>query len=145
KVIERSVGHANDVACDEGRALGGCNFGMFEAILPLIGRPSVEIVFGELREDLVEVDLPITKRAVASGAFQPRLVPGIEALFACRAELGIFHVKALDALVIDVNERDIVQSLLDEMACVIIDVAPRVIADRGKKSLERLPVKNVLA
>ena len=130
---------------DEGRALGRRDFRMFEAILPLIDRPSVEIVFGELREDLVEVDLPVAERAVARRALQPGLVSGIEALFAGRAKLGVFHVKALDALMVDVDERDIVQPLLDEVARVIVDVAAGMIADRRKKLLERLPVENVLA
>jgi hypothetical protein len=63
---------------------------MFEAILPLVDRPSVEIVFGEFREDLVEVDLPVAERSVAGGALKPRLVPGIEALLARRAKLASF-------------------------------------------------------
>ena len=145
KIVERSVRHADDVGCDEGRALGSRDLGMFEAILPLVDRPSVEIVFRELREDLVEVDLPVAERAVAGGTFQPRLVPGIEALFAGRAKLGVFHVKALDTLMVDVDERDIVQSLFDEVARVIVDVASGMIADRGQELLERFPVENVLA
>ena len=118
---------------------------MFETILPLVDRPSVEIVFGELREDLVEVDLPVAERSVTSRALEPWLVPGIEALFAGRAKLGVFDVKALDTLVVDVDERDIVQPLLDEVARVIVDVASRMIADGGQESLECLAVKNVLA
>jgi len=130
---------------DERRALGGRDLGMFEAILPLVNRPSLEIIFGELREDLVEVDLSVAERAVAGRAFQPGLVAGIEALFAGRAKLGVFDVKALDALMVDVDERDIVQSLLDEVARVIVDGAARMIADGGQELLERFAVENVLA
>ena len=130
---------------DERRAFGGRNFGMLEAILPLVDRPSVEIVLGELREDLVEVDLPVAERTIAGRALQPRLIAGIEALFAGRAELGVFHVKALDAFMVEVDELDVVQSLLDEVARVIVDVAARMIADRGEELLERLAVENVLA
>src|SRR4029077_16920996 len=118
---------------------------MFEAILPLVDRPSVEIVFRELREDLVEVDLPVAEGTVAGSTFKPRLISGIEALFPGRAKLGVFHVKALDTLMVDVDERDVVKSLLDEMAGVIVDVAAGMIADRGQESLERFPVENVLA
>ena len=145
EIVECSIRHADNVSCDEGRALGSRDLGVFEAILPLIDRPSVEIVFRELREDLVEVDLPIPEGAVTRGAFKPGLVAGIEALFAGRAKLGVFHVKALDALMVDVDERDIVQPLLDEMARVIVDVASGVITNRGQESLERFPVENVLA
>jgi hypothetical protein len=66
-------------------------------------------------------------------------------LFAGRAELGVFHVKTLDALMVDVDERDIVQALLDQVARVIIDVASRMIADGCQKQLERFAIKNVLA
>ena len=133
------------MAGDERRALGRRDLGMFEAILPFVDRPSVEIIFGELREDLGEVHLPIAQRAVTGRALQPWLVPGIEALLAGRAKLGVFDVKALDALVVDVDERDIVQSLLDEVARVIVDVASRMVADSGQELLECLAVKNVLA
>ena len=128
-----------------GRALGRRDFGMFEAILPLVDRPAVEIVLGELREDLLEVDLPVAERAIPGRALQPRLISGIEALFAGRAKLGVFHVKALDAFMVEVDERDVVQSLLDEVAGVIIDIAARMIADGGEELLERLAVENVLA
>src|SRR5262249_46476542 len=101
--------------------------------------------FGELREDLVEVDLPVAEGAVAGGALQPRLISGIEALFAGRAELGIFHVKAFDAVMVQIDERNVVQSLFDEVAGVIVDRAARMIADRGKELLERFAVENVLA
>ena len=46
---------------------------------------------------------------------------------------------------VDVDERDIVQPLLDEVARVIVDVASRMVADGGQESLECLAVKNVLA
>ena len=126
---------------DERGALGRRDLWMFEAILPLVDRPSVEIIFGELREDPVEVDLPIAQRAVPSRALQPWLVPGIEALLAGRAKLGVFHVKALDALMVDVDERDIVQSLLDEVARVIVDVTSRMVADGCQELLEVSPSK----
>ena len=130
---------------DEGRALGGRDFRMFQAILPLVHRPSVEIIFGQLREDLVEIDLPVAKRPIARRALQPRLIAGKEALLACWTELGVLHVKSLDALVVEVDERDVVEPLLDEVAGVIVDVAAAMIADRGKELFERLPVENVLA
>ena len=46
---------------------------------------------------------------------------------------------------VEVDELDVVQSLLDEVAGVIIDSAARMIADRGQELFERLPVENVLA
>src|SRR6202042_2085926 len=102
-----------------------------QAILPLINRPSVEIILGELREDLLEVDLAIAERAISGGAFQPRLISGIEALFPGRSKLGVLHVKAFDAVMVEVDELDVIQSLLDEVAGVIIDRAGGVISDRG--------------
>ena len=46
---------------------------------------------------------------------------------------------------VQVDERDVVQSLLDEMAGVIIDIAARMIADCVEELLERLAVENLLA
>ena len=130
---------------DERRAFGSRNRRVLQAILPLIDRPSVEIILGELREDLLEVDLPVAKRTIPRRALQPRLIAGIEALFAGRAELGVFHVKTLDAFMVEVDELDVIQSLLDEVARVIIDRAARMISDGGEELLERLAVENVLA
>ena len=54
-------------------------------------------------------------------------------------------MKTFDALVIEVNKFDVIQSLLDEVACVIIDSAARMIADGSQELFERLPVENLLA
>ena len=71
KIVERPVRHADDVRGNERSALGRRDFGMFQAVLPLVDRPAVEIVLGELREDLLEVDLPVAERAVPGRALQP--------------------------------------------------------------------------
>jgi hypothetical protein len=46
---------------------------------------------------------------------------------------------------IEIDERDVVQSLLDEMAGVIAYIAARMIADGGEELLERLAIENILA
>ena len=81
-------------------ALCSRHLGMFEAVLPLVYRPPVKIVLGELREDLVEVDLPVAEGAIPGRAPELGLISRIEALLAGRAKLGVFHVKALDVLMV---------------------------------------------
>src|SRR3954466_12577750 len=63
EVVEGVLGDADDVALDEGRALGRPLLGMLDRALPLEHRPAVVVVLRELREDRREVDL-----AVAQGA-----------------------------------------------------------------------------
>ena len=77
--------------------------------------------------------------------FDPALVAGIDALPAGRVELGVLHVEGLDALVVDVDEVEIVELLQQEMRRIVVDVAARVPADRVEEHLEGGAVENVLA
>ena len=49
-----------------------------------------------------------------------------------------------DALVIGVDEAEIIHALLDEMAGVVIDVAARMIADALEEHFERVAVEQIL-
>ena len=44
KVVEGLVGHANDAIGYVLRAFRGCILRMFEAVLPLVYRPAIEVV-----------------------------------------------------------------------------------------------------
>src|ERR1700727_810502 len=117
---------------------------MLKAALPLVYGPASEIVSRELREDRLEIDLTIAERAVAAGALEPTLVAAIDALLRGRIELGVLDVEHLDAVVIGVDEAQIVHALLDVVAGVVIDVAALVAADGVKKHVESVRLPHLL-
>ena len=126
------------------RSFARRDFRVLQAALPFIDRPAGEIISRELREDRLEIDLPVAERAVAAGALEPSLVAAVDALLGGRIELGVLDVKHLDAFVIDVDEAEIVHALFDEVAGVVVDVAALVAADRLQEHVERVAVENVL-
>src|SRR6185503_5219614 len=110
-------GDADNVIGNEARAFGGAVFGILEAALPFEHRPAVEIVAGKFREDGLEVDLAVARRAESSGP----LYPG--------PELGVLNVEGSDSLVVVVDEGKVVEALQYEVARVIVNGAARMAAD----------------
>ena len=130
---------------DELGALARRDLGMLQAAFPLVDRPAGEIISRELREDRLEIHLPVAERAVAAGALEPSLIAAVDALLRGRVELGVLDVEHLDAVVIDVDEAEIVHALLDVVAGVVIDVATLVAADGVEEHVEGFAVEHVLA
>src|SRR3954470_17054469 len=73
EIVERLFGHADDVVGDELRAFARAVFRMFDTALPLEHRPAGIIVLRELREDRLEVHLPVAERTEPPGAIDPGL------------------------------------------------------------------------
>ena len=96
EIVKRPVGDADDVGGDERGAFRRRVVGALKTILPFVDGPALEIVLGELREDLGEVDLAVAQRTISRRALQPRPVSGIEPLPAGRPEFGVLDVKRLD-------------------------------------------------
>ena len=71
--------------------------------------------------------------------------PRIDALPAGRVELGVLHVEGADALVIDVDEVEIVELLQHEMRGIVVDAAALVAVDALEEHLEGDAVEDVLA
>src|SRR5579863_1051371 len=145
EIVEHPIGHLDDVARDELRALARRDLRMLEAAFPLVHRPAGEIISGELGKDRLEIDLPVAERAVAAGALEPALVAAIHPLLRGRIELGVLDVEHLDPVVIGVDEAEIIHALLDEVAGVVIDIAALVAADRVEEHVERVAVEDILA
>src|SRR5690606_40324001 len=61
------------------RALARAVLRVLQAALPLQHRPAPEVVLRELREDRLEIDLPVAERAEAAGTVDPVLVAAIHA------------------------------------------------------------------
>lgn len=102
-------------------------------------------MLGKLGEDAGKIHLAITQGPEPARAVDPALIAGIDALAAVRIELGILHVIGADALVIDVDERQIVELLQQEVRRIVVDLAARVTAERLQEHLERGAVEDVLA
>ena len=133
------------MALDERRALCRALLGMLQAALPFEHRPARIIGRRKTREHAGEVDLPVAQRAEAAGALEPWLIAGIDALPAVRVELGILDVERLDALVIDVDEGQIVELHQHEMRWIVIDAAALVPVQPIEEQLEARAVENILA
>src|SRR5258707_11911756 len=121
------VRHANDVAANELRAFTRAVLGMLQRTLPFQHRPAGKIVLRHLREDRAEIDLPIAKRPETPRTFDPAVIAAVHTLLALRTKLRILHMKRLDALMIDVDEREVVELLEDEIALGVENVSARVL------------------
>ena len=145
EIVEGLRRHFDDVFGDERRAFAGALFGALDAALPLQHRPAIVVVLGELREDAGEIDLTVAQRTEAAGAVHPALEAGVHALLSARKELRILDVKGEDALVVEIDELEIVQLLQHEMRRVVVDAAALVVADALEQHLERDAVHDVFA
>src|SRR5688500_12456609 len=102
---------------------------MLEAAFPLQHRPGFVVVSGELGENSAEIDLAIARRAEAPSPLEPWLKARIDALPSARVEFGILNVKGADALVVHVDELQIIEMLQHEMRGIVIDLAALVAFD----------------
>jgi hypothetical protein len=118
---------------------------VLEGAFPFEHGPGLVVVLGELGEDRAEIHLPIAQRAEAAGAVHPGFVPAVDADATVRVELGVLDVEGLDALVVEVDEGDVVELLQQEVARVVVDAGARVAADRVDEALEGGAVVDVLA
>src|SRR5215217_6122052 len=145
KIVEGSLGDADDVIADEGGAFARAVLRVLQTAFPLQHRPAVESDGSQPREDRLEVNLSVAERAKAAGAIDPGLEARIDALPPRRVELRVLHVEGADALGVNVDEGQIVQLLQDEMRRIVIDRATRVIAGALVEHLEGNAVADVLA
>src|SRR5690606_41450869 len=92
-----------------------------------------------------KVDLAVTERSESAGPIQPPLIAAVYAGAAARTKLRILDVKRLDARVVVVDERGVVELLQQQVARVVKDIGARVTADGFEEPLERHTVVEVLA
>src|SRR5437763_7859732 len=108
---------------DERRAFSRALFAALQAAFPFEDRPARKIILCELGKNCSKVNLTVTKRAEAPSARNPGLIASVDALSATRPKLGIFHMKHLDAFVVNVYVLQVIELLQDEMAGVIKNIA----------------------
>src|SRR6516165_655742 len=145
EILERLLGYTNEVAPDELGSLARAVLGMLEAAFPFEHRPAVVAILSHLREDGTKIHLSVTERAEPAGAGHPGLKTRIDALPTGRIKLGIFHMEGLDPLVINVNERQVIEVLQYEVRRVIVDASTLVVPHGGEEHLKSGAVKHVFA
>ncbi len=133
------------MVADELGAFARAIFRVLDAAFPFEHGPAFVVIAGELREDALEIHLPVADGAEAAGAFEPGRVARIDALTAGWIELRVLDVEHLDPLVIDVDVVEIVELLQTEMARVEQDVAAPVALHAVEEHLERRAVEQVFA
>src|SRR5712664_3262962 len=144
KIIERRACSLDDVVGDERRAFGSALLGALDAAFPLEDGPTVETVLREFGKDAGEVHLPIAGRAKTPSAVDPWLISAVNALAATGTKFRVFHVKHLDALVVEIDVLYVIELLQNKMAGVEQDVAAWVIARAFEKHFERDAIVQVL-
>src|SRR6266545_4128150 len=125
EIVERLLGHMDDVVGDELRSFAGAVLRVLDAALPLEHRPAGIVVLRQFREDRLEVHLTVAQGTEPARAIDPRLESAIHALLAGRIELGVLDVKHADPVVIKVDVLEIVELLQHEVAGIIQQVAAR--------------------
>jgi hypothetical protein len=123
EIIERSVGDADDVVADKGRALPRAILRVLHTAFPLEHRKAIKSDRSHPREDRLEVDLAVAERTKAAGPIDPWLEARIDALAAGRIELRILDVEGTNALRINVDEGQVVQLLQNEVRWIIVVLA----------------------
>src|SRR5262249_22223443 len=101
-------------------------------------------VSGELREDRLEIDLPIAWRSKPTGPLDPRLKAAVGARLSVRSKFRVLHVEHLDALVVMVDVGEVVERLQHKMTWIVHDVAALVAPDALEKHLERQTIVKIL-
>ena len=114
---------------------------MFERAFPFQHRPASVVIGRELAENGFKVDLSVAERAEAAGPIHPSLIASIDALFARGIEFGVLDMERLDALVLDVDEPDVVERLAPDVGGNVVDAAPPVAAEQSQGPLERCPIE----
>ena len=89
--------------------------------------------------------MSVAQRAEAPCALDPALVARVDALAPRRVELGVLDVERVDALVVDVDEVEIVELLQHEVRRVVVDAAARMATDPFEQHLEGHAVHQVFA
>src|SRR5258708_8748643 len=136
EVVERLLGRLNDMTRDEGGTLSRSLLGTLYTALPLHHRPTAKAVLRQLREDAGEIYLPVTQRAEAPSPFDPGLVAAVDNLPARRMKLGIFYMKHFYAVVIEIEELQVVELLQHEMAGIEQHVASGMLLDPLQEHLK---------
>src|SRR5262245_17481288 len=129
EVVECAARRRDQVLRDERCAFLGALLSVLEAALPLQRRPAFVAELRQQREHGCEVDLPVAERTETTRAVLPVLVAAVHTRAPVRPELGVLHVEADDALVIELDVLQVVELLQHEVARVVEQARTRMLVD----------------
>src|SRR5579864_8875283 len=130
---------------DEFSALPRAVVAVLDRAFPLEHRPAIISIDGEAGKDRAEIDVAVAKRAEAARAVRPFGVARINALLWRGTKLRVLHMKRFDALVVNVDEPDVVERLQAKMRRIVIDAAALVALELVEEALKRDAIKQILA
>src|SRR5690606_31738428 len=90
--------------------------------------PSAVIVLRKFAKYSCKVNLSVPQRSESSRSFNPSLVSTVDSLLSGRIKLRIFYMEHLDALVVEINELEIIQALKHKVTWVIEDICTLMVA-----------------
>ncbi|MNS95797.1 hypothetical protein D3C72_1300690 [compost metagenome] len=129
---------------NEGGTLACAVFRVLQAALPLQHCPAGEVVLRELREDRLEIDLAIAERTESPRTIDPVLVAAIHATAGTGVVLRILDVEHADAVVVAVDEAEVVHLLQQQMAGVVQDLRAGMLVHYIEEALEGSTVVQIL-
>src|ERR1700733_4281737 len=133
------------MVANEGRTLARSVFRMLQGAFPFHDRPTGEVILGQLAEDAAEVNLAISQGTKAPRPVDPILVSAIDTGSTRRIKLGVLHVEGTDALMVDVEEGEVVELLQYEVAGIVQNICPWMGADCCQEALEGDSVVKIFA
>src|SRR6266446_2923589 len=145
KIIETRACSLDDVVGDERRALGRSLLGALDTAFPFEDGPAVEAVLRQFGKDSSEVHLPIAGRAKTPGAIDPWLISAVNALAPAGTKFRVFHVKHLDALVVEIEVLQVIELLENKVTGIEEDVAAGMIACALEKHFKGYAIVQVFA
>ena len=111
KIIKGLLCRADNMLRDIGCALGSTILRVFQTALPLQHGPALIIIFCQGGKNTGEIDLAIARGTEAPRPVYPVLIAAVDAASAIGTKLRVFHMKGLDAFVINVDKSEIIQLL----------------------------------
>ncbi len=111
EIIEGPGRNVDEHALYEWGALGGSLHGVFDAAFPFEHRPACVADLRQLRENTLEVNLPISQAAEATRAVSPVLVAAVDTRLCSWVVFGVLYVERLDMIFVDIDVADVIQLL----------------------------------
>src|SRR5699024_6714477 len=134
KIVKSLISCTDYIIVDEFGSLAGSIFGMFHAAFPVEHSPISDAVFGELAEYFLKVNLPISDRTKSARPVNPGLIASVHAAASGGIKLGIFNVTHITFVVINISQLQIIRARQHQMAALVQNFYPRMVAGGFQKA-----------
>src|SRR5699024_1100751 len=134
KIVKSLISCTDYIIVDEFGSPAGSIFGMLLAAFPFEHCPIFNVEFGELAEYFLKVNLPISDRTKSARPVNPGLIASVHAAASGGIKLGIFNVKHINFVVINIDKLQIIHALQHKMAGIVQNFYPRMVAGGFQKA-----------